>query len=918
MIRLVKKNNAGGLRRILLASATYAASVFVHGATMAQDGESKVYSIPPSDIGVALQAYSEQADVEIIYVEHAVEGKMTDGVNGLYSREAALQEIIRNTDLNYEVNQDGVIVIRSSFLDVNHAVRMPAVRTAQAPLPRGRVAETINPIDASSDEAETEEGLDVVIVTGTNIRGIAPESSPVRSFDRQDILNSGVSTAQDFIQLLPQNFGGGANADIAAGLPNDDSAGFNTGSLGSLGSSVNLRGLGSGSTLVLLNGHRIAPSSGIGDFVDISMIPASAIERVDVLTDGASSIYGADAVAGVVNFVLRDDYDGVESSFRYGTVTEGNLDEYRASITGGKSWNSGNALFVYEYFNQENLSASDRAFSQGVPLPQDLLPSQERHSLLASTSQKLMPSLEVFGDFIFSTREAGQDAVLVTGDVIRTTPSSRNLSVSAGGAWEISDTWFADVSGTYSDVYSEPERSGATMAKRELSSSIWTADAIVSGVLFDFIGGDLKLAVGGHFRTESFSNFDVLDDELDIESKRDVYAVFGEMFIPVVGPDNAILGIKRFELSISGRFEDYSDFGSTANPKVGFLWSPVEALRLRGSYSTSFNPPPLGRIGAVDLTASALPSSFINGVFGLTPGDPSIATVVVLSVGGTSTDLDAEQSRAFTAGLDYSKQWGVHDFKFSATFFDIEFENRLGTTPIPGNSIVFDAPNIAFNSPELFPEGSVIFSPQESQVSEIINNLSAPLFVFPGIDPFDAEIINTSNVLRNLARTLVQGVDFDFSYTFDSDIGIISLGLDGTYLRNFQQQGAITTPLVEQVDTLFNPVDLRLRGRAGFVRDGLSANLFMNYSGGYREDSSIDALNINSWTTFDVTLSYNTRDRFDDSLLNNTTFRFSALNIFDENPPVVTSDPNFFVFGYDPTNASPLNRFVSLEIVKEF
>ena len=73
---------------------------------------------------------------------------------------------------------------------------------------------------------------------------------------------------------------------------------------------MNLRGPGLSSTLVLLNGHRVVPSSGIGDFVDISLIPASAIERVEVLTAGASSIYGADAVAGVVNFVLHDDFDG--------------------------------------------------------------------------------------------------------------------------------------------------------------------------------------------------------------------------------------------------------------------------------------------------------------------------------------------------------------------------------------------------------------------------------------------------------------------------------------------------------------------------------------------------------------------------------------------------------------------------------
>lgn len=911
------------VRGALMSGAALAACAALSGAAYAQEegAETKAYYIPPSEIGSALQTYSEQADVEIIYAEQDVEGKTTNGVDGSYSREAALEEIIEDADLTYEINDDGVVVIRSSFLDLKQAsARQPEVRVARASFSaEAQDADLIggNADDLSYGDEDNDSYSDVVIVTGTNIRGIAPESSPVRSFSREDIQITGAATAQDFIQTLPQNFGGGSNADTALGLPNDLNSAFNGGGAGTIGSSVNLRGLGSGSTLVLLNGRRLAPSSGIGDFVDISLIPASAIERVDVLTDGASSIYGADAVAGVVNFVLRRDFEGVEASYRYGTVTEGGLAENRASISGGVKWDSGNALIAYEYFKQGNLETADRSFSQNAEVPNDLLPSQKRHSVLASLNQEIRTDLEMFADFSFSRRESEKSFTDISNSVFLFGPSSENLNISAGVSWGVSNTWVIDLSGSYSDVHSEPLQleDGGVTALREIDSDIWSIDAKASGALFELPAGDVKLAIGGQFRAEGFTNADVLDGEVDREADRDVYAVFGEAFIPIVGPDNAMLGIERLEINVSGRFEDFSDFGSSANPKVGVLWSPVDGLRFRGSYSTSFNPPPLGRVGATDLTVAAFRSSFLNFIFGLTPADPSIADVVTLLVSGTADDLDAENSRTFTAGLDYSVQNGPHEVVFSANWFDIDFENRLGSTPVPGNRLQADAPNIAFNNPELFPQGAVIFMPSQAAINALLD--SADTF-FGLEDPLDAEIINSVTLVRNLARTSVRGFDFDVSYGVEAEIGNFWLGVNGTYLTDFQQQAVDATPLVEQVSTLFNPVDLRLRGRVGYSNGGLAANVFVNYTDSYNFDSSEDSEVVESWTTVDVSLSYDTQEIFNNSFLNNSILRLSVNNLFDQDPPAAPSNPSFGIFGFDPTNASPLNRFIAFELTKQF
>src|SRR5690606_16722344 len=138
-------------------------------------------------------------------------------------------------------------------------------------------------------------------------------------------------------------FGGAPNEGTAA-ISLDPNSGKNTAS----GSSINLRGLGNASTLLLLNGDR-PPLGGFGGvFGDISLIPASAIERIEVIADGASAIYGSDAVAGVVNVIPRLRFEGAETSLRYGTA-DGDSQDVLASQILGRGWDSGHAVLAYEF-----------------------------------------------------------------------------------------------------------------------------------------------------------------------------------------------------------------------------------------------------------------------------------------------------------------------------------------------------------------------------------------------------------------------------------------------------------------------------------------------------------------------------------------------------------------------------------------
>ena len=162
------------------------------------------------------------------------------------------------------------------------------------------------------------ESVEELVVTGTYIHGVPPDSSPLTVYDREEIIRSGVGTVDQFLRKIPQNF-----AIVDAGTSEGNLNNAESGKNMSRGTAINLRGLGAGATLTLLNGHRLAPSGLDGSFVDVSMIPLSAIDRIEVLTDGASALYGADAIAGVVNFILRDDLSGGETSLRYGDTTQG-------------------------------------------------------------------------------------------------------------------------------------------------------------------------------------------------------------------------------------------------------------------------------------------------------------------------------------------------------------------------------------------------------------------------------------------------------------------------------------------------------------------------------------------------------------------------------------------------------------------
>lgn len=290
--------------------------------------------------------------------------------------------------------------------------------------------------------ADADADLEQIVVTGTSIKGVAPVGANVIVLDRAQIRSSGAQTVQQLLTSVPQitgfnNYGQGSFGSA-------DPAGTHAPTLHSLGASA------SNGTLILVDGHRLPLSGFNHNLADPNLIPPSAVERVEVLPDGASAVYGSDAVAGVINFITRRRFDGAEVSGQTGWG-----DEYRtaaANLLVGKTWDRGSAMLAYGYSYRSNLLNGDRDFyktdlrtlggsnyntfacgpaavqpgaSGGTTLflapytgagvssanPScnytydiDALPQEKRHNVLARVEQKVGDRLTLTADLVYSRR----------------------------------------------------------------------------------------------------------------------------------------------------------------------------------------------------------------------------------------------------------------------------------------------------------------------------------------------------------------------------------------------------------------------------------------------------------------------------------------------------------------------------------
>jgi iron complex outermembrane recepter protein len=995
----LKHRLLAGLAITLLGAAS-AAPVL---AAPTEQSQVIAFNIQAGPLDAALQAFAAQSGRQISFAPELVAGLKTSGLHGTMTPDAAIAQLVTGAPL--DIRRSG----RNGF------ILKPRTVTAGA--------NAADPFDAAGEVAATE--VTEVLVTGSLIRGARDGASPVVSFDRKEIDRGGYGNLAEALSALPQNFSGGATP--ASQLLGSDRTFVND----TVASGVNLRGLGNSATLVLLNGRRMAGTGLKGNFADVSAIPTGAIDHVEVLLDGASALYGADAVGGVVNVILRQKFEGAETRVRSSIAQKGDAKELQFGQTFGTAWSGGRAVISGEYYQRDALAASARRqtassdlrslggtdhrtqFSNpgnivdyspaaGAYVPiyaipskgtgltasdfvagtmnlgeprqgSDTLPDQERESVYATLAQTF-GKVELTADALYTHRKfsfsqgaastiltvtnanpyfvpiSGETSQLIaydfTGAVgpVKAVGTAENLGLSLGAARDFGRTWRGELYGAYStdrgesrqdhalnsgflrealgsvaddpatafstarDGYFNPYGDGAANSqtvKDFIKSGYqhhWRRNRVssvnlkVDGTVVELPGGPLKLAAGGQLRKEDFL---VRDAYYTSGAKvtaaggtlydRDVSSAFAELRVPIFGPHQDIPGVYRLELSVAGRIERYSDFGTTKNPKVGVVWEPVEGVKLRTSYGTSFRAPTLADI----YEPYTISAAFVPDVSG--------NTLSLIQTGG-NLGLRPETAKSWTTGVDFTPV--AHPgARLGITYFDTKFSNQVG------HPVYEDILN-ALKNPIYKDFVRRLSASNSADVSAAQALIDAATSSTPKLFPATAygTIIDARNL--NAGELDVRGLDVTGAWPLTVAKETVTLTANVSYLFEYSRRISPSAPSTEFVDIAGFPVDLRAVAGASWTHGPFTTSLSVHYVDDYKSSAG---QKIGSWTTADALVGWTAPAP--EGPLHGVSATLSVQNLLGTKAPFYDSLDGV---GYDPANADVLGRVFAIQLTKRW
>jgi len=840
--------------------------------------------------------------------------------------------------------------------------------------------------NAQATDDASDNTLEAVVVTGSSIRGVPPVGSNLIGVSRDDIKTIGATTTPDLLASVPQ-----LNSFNTSPRANNAGAGsFAPG----------LRSLPATATLPLLNGHRVVAGGANETNPDFPFLPDLAIERVEIVADGASSIYGSDAIAGVVNFITRKRYSGLEMSARYGTAD----DYHTASVSGlaGRDWGSGSILAAYQYSENGNVTGADRDYRKvdfrgaggvdtrgascpaanvvvggvvyGAPGltpnstnycdvggPVDLVPASRLHSGFVSARQEIGERVTLWGDLLYSDRKDEVRAAipaqtvtmtaanpffkappgtaataatiffrpdnLVGADHFDQTYRVKAGNASAGADFSLPKDFKLSAYGTYDwaeHVAHQPMINPAALAAAAAGTTTATAldpfgqgtsPSVVSnitnystsvtiqqrtklaavkldGPLLELPGGELKIAAGAEYRRETFQQRGFVGVTPVPENLgRNIKSIYGELFVPIFGDGNATRFMRRLSLSVSGRYDKYSDFGSTSNPKVGVNWDPVEGLTLRGTYGRSFRAPGLRDVGAT--VGAYYYDATTAGVLARDPTRGAAQVNTVFLLGGNKT-LQPEKARTYSFGIDVAPP-SLPGFRASATVYDINFTDVIGTPP---TNLVFTDPTFA----------SVVYrNPSAAQLSSLLA-LAVPVTL-----PTPLPAIGNALDLRrgNFGVRKTRGLDFDVNYRRETSFGSVFGGVAGNYIFNFDTQLSPTAPVSDALK--LGVPKATLRTTAGLAAGAFRVVGFVNYRDGvtnsYATPTGTSTYDAKAYTTVDLRIAMTLPDT---GLTKGSEVALQINDLFDKTPPFAPATD-----GIGGTY-NPIGRFVAVSLRKTF
>lgn len=456
----------------------------------------------------------------------------------------------------------------------------------------------------------------------------------------------------------------------------------------------------------------------------------------------------------------------------------------------------------------------------------------------------------------------------------------------------------------------------------------------VGGDLFNLPGGTAKIAMGGEYIAYTIRQnvsqplgtgpASTGSSTINLDYDRNVKAGYAEILLPIVSPDMDVPLVYAFDLNFAGRVDDYSDFGSTTNPKIAANWEVIEGLKIRGNWSKSFVAPALTSFGA-DGRGTTAETSVANGPTNLAvpiaayPGVVNIPgvscntttctigtpTIQGLQINGGNNELIPQRGTSWSFGVDFTPTF-VPGLRLSATFWHNEFTGGV-TAPLAGSAV-----NIAGlqNLLTVFPTGAT-----QTQITNIVGNR-----------PLTTAIPNTTYFVydfrqRNVLNLEVEGIDADARYSRTTDWGSFTLGAAMSLKTKFDQNfgGGPTFSVLNTTgfNGTFPSVRLDLRGDVGVTYGPVSATVFVNHTGGYRNWSA-NSINpvvsvggvptgaggdpVKALTTVDFNLSWDLPISGAESQV-----YVDVQNLFNTKPPFYNS-----VQGFDTFAGNPLLRVVSV------
>ena len=433
----------------------------------------------------------------------------------------------------------------------------------------------------------------------------------------------------------------------------------------------------------------------------------------------------------------------------------------------------------------------------------------------------------------------------------------------------------------------------------------------VSGPVFELPGGAMRIAAGYEGQRYELINGvargnypDPPQYDMNPAISRDVDSFYFEAYIPLFGSKNATTGLNRLELTAAIRYDDYSDVGSTTNPKIGFNYSPIEQLMFHGSYGTSFRAPLMEDLGVSGWSNYSLMIQFYQ--------TPEGGTIQGYTLRGANPDLVPEESDNISIGVAYTP---TENTLIKLDYWSVKYDKQI---------VSYMADTVSLLGVEDQFAGSGVILRDAEAAAKVVELAALGIDTrgrgWIGGSP-EAATLYVDGRSLNLGTSTTQGIDFQISHNLQTDTaGLFRFTLDGTYLTAYKVAYTAGKPEYDKLNQINQPLRFKARGAVTWQYAPFTTQVGLRYINEYDNTSVVPTQKVDSWTPIDLVFRFDGDDvGWLGSFGTGLSVSLEARNAFDEDPPYVNFAPNMSGGGgWDPSAADPVGRLIALTLRKKF